>query len=75
MYMKCSAQNCFFSFQGIFVLSTITYSELDYRRPTGVYKYPDWAVGVGWAMASFAAVFIPGMAVYNVLYAWIKGEV
>lgn len=51
----------------IFVLSTIDYSELDYSRPKGTYQYPQWAVGVGWTMAAFAAVWIPIGWIYHII--------
>lgn len=48
----------------IFVMSIINYSELTYERPSGIYVYPDWAVGIGWAMAMLSAVWIPIIAIY-----------
>ena len=53
-------------FQAIFVMSVIDYSELTYDRPTaGVYVYPQWAVGVGWALAALSAICIPLTAIYK----------
>nr|KAG5690002.1 hypothetical protein BaRGS_007304 [Batillaria attramentaria] len=54
----------------IFVMSAINYSELDYQRPgsKGTYIYPDWAVGIGWALAATSAVWIPIVAIYK----WVK---
>ena len=51
-------------------MSAINYSELDYKRPgsKGTYIYPDWAVGIGWALAATSAIWIPIVA----LYKWIK---
>ena len=47
-------------------MSTISYSELTYTRPNQPqYVYPDWAVGIGWAMAGLAAITIPLTAIYN----------
>ena len=48
-------------------MSTISYSELTYGRPTQAedYVYPDWAVGIGWGMAAIAASTIPITAIYN----------
>ena len=40
-------------------MSTINYSELEYKRTSGTYIYPGWAIGVGWGMAGFAAMWIP----------------
>lgn len=48
----------------IFVMSIINYSELTYERPIGIYVYPDWAVGIGWAMAMLSAVWIPIIAIF-----------
>jgi len=45
-------------------MSAINYSELDYKRTDGTYVYPSWAVGIGWSMAGFSAMFIPIMAIY-----------
>ena len=57
-------------------MSTISYSELDYSRPSGLYEYPRWAVGVGWGMAAIAASTIPGTAVYNIVkFCIIDGRV
>ncbi|XP_060062612.1 sodium- and chloride-dependent taurine transporter-like [Ylistrum balloti] len=49
----------------IFVMSAINYAELDYRRPDSTYVYPQWAVGIGWTMAAFAAVWIPLTALFK----------
>lgn len=51
----------------IFVMSTINYAELDYKRPKGVYQYPQWAVAVGWSMAAFAAMWIPLGWLYHIV--------
>ncbi|ESO93868.1 hypothetical protein LOTGIDRAFT_209410 [Lottia gigantea] len=48
----------------IFILSAINYSELTYDRPRGTYVYPDWAVGIGWAMACVSVIFIPLKALH-----------
>ncbi|KAL8577395.1 hypothetical protein ACOMHN_060217 [Nucella lapillus] len=53
----------------IFVMSAINYSELRYQRPgKREYKYPNWAVSIGWTLAASSAVWIPIVA----LYKWIK---
>ncbi|XP_055959006.1 sodium- and chloride-dependent taurine transporter isoform X1 [Patella vulgata] len=49
----------------IFILSAINYSELEYERPRNTYVYPDWAVGIGWAMACASVIFIPLTAFYT----------
>lgn len=47
-------------------MSVVNYSELDYKRPTKpLYKFPTWAVGIGWGMAAFAAIWIPLMILYR----------
>ncbi|WAR01042.1 S6A13-like protein [Mya arenaria] len=51
----------------IFILSAISYSELDYKRPKGTYTYPQWAVSIGWTMAAFAAVWIPIGWLYHII--------
>ena len=51
-------------FQSVFVMSAINYSELTYERPSEEYVYPDWAVGIGWALASCSAICIPIYAIY-----------
>ena len=48
-------------------MSAVTYSELTYERPTSVYEYPDWGVGIGWALAVSSAVLIPVYAVYTIV--------
>lgn len=50
----------------VFIMSVVNYSELDYKRPTKpLYKFPTWAVGIGWGMAAFAAIWIPLMILYR----------
>ncbi|XP_023931084.1 sodium- and chloride-dependent taurine transporter [Lingula anatina] len=49
----------------VFIMSAINYSELTYDRPAGKYIYPDWAVGIGWALACCSAIWIPLVAVYK----------
>lgn len=52
----------------VFVLSTISYSELSYDRPSKeTYHYPAWAVGIGWSLAGIAAIWIPIAWVYHVV--------
>lgn len=52
----------------IFVMSTINYSELTYSRPTtGLYTYPEWAIGVGWGMAALSTIGIPFTAIYKIV--------
>ncbi|KAK2165877.1 hypothetical protein NP493_1343g00036 [Ridgeia piscesae] len=58
----------------IFLMSLVQYSELDYKRPTGTYYYPSWAVSVGWGMAGCSAICIPAVAVYNVIAFTLRGQ-
>ncbi|KAK2159303.1 hypothetical protein LSH36_155g08063 [Paralvinella palmiformis] len=52
----------------VFVMSIIDYSELTYISPvTGVYNYPKWAIGIGWAIAAASGIFIPIIAVYKII--------
>ena len=64
--LKCTIV-LFLCLQAIFVMSTINYAELDYKRPKGVYQYPQWAVAVGWSMAAFAAMWIPLGWLYHIV--------
>ncbi|OWF55397.1 sodium- and chloride-dependent creatine transporter 1-like [Mizuhopecten yessoensis] len=48
-----------------FLISIVTYSELDYKRPTMTYQYPDWAVAIGWIMAMSSAVWIPALIIHK----------
>ncbi|ELT99233.1 hypothetical protein CAPTEDRAFT_119450 [Capitella teleta] len=49
----------------MFVMSSINYRELTYTRPSGVYVYPDWAVSIGWFLASLSTICIPVLAIYH----------
>lgn len=40
-------------------MGAISYSELTYKRKTFEYKYPSWAIGVGWMMALVSVIWIP----------------
>lgn len=57
-------------------MSIINYSELTYERPTtGVYTYPNWAVGIGWGIAALSAVCIPLTAIYKIVKYRLQGKV
>ncbi|KAA3670271.1 uncharacterized protein DEA37_0001221, partial [Paragonimus westermani] len=45
----------------LFILSVLIYEELTYERASKsqVYQYPDWAVKVGWLLASSSVLMIP----------------
>nr|AKN21422.1 slc6a-2 [Schmidtea mediterranea] len=53
----------------IFIMSTIVYSELEYKRGSDnvVYKFPSWSVKVGWTMANSCLVFVPIIACIGIL--------
>ncbi|XP_046331791.2 sodium- and chloride-dependent GABA transporter 2-like [Haliotis rufescens] len=53
----------------IFIMGAITYSELIYERKTVNYVYPNWAIAVGWMMASSSIVFIPGVMIFKLVTA------
>ncbi|XP_069118925.1 sodium- and chloride-dependent GABA transporter 3-like [Argopecten irradians] len=48
-----------------FIIGTVTYSELDYRRPLTTYHYPDWAVAIGWTMAMSSMVWVPALIIHK----------
>lgn len=48
-----------------FLISIVTYSELDYKRTTMTYQYPGWAVAIGWIMAMSSAVWIPALILHK----------
>ena len=49
----------------LFLASLLSYSALTYERPQGIYYFPDWSVGLGWAMAASTLIPIPVTAWYN----------
>ncbi|XP_064609914.1 sodium- and chloride-dependent taurine transporter-like [Liolophura sinensis] len=51
----------------IFVLGVINYSELSYKRPSVVYEYPAWAVGIGWCLALISIIWIPIVMIYKLI--------
>ncbi|XP_050415398.2 sodium- and chloride-dependent taurine transporter [Patella vulgata] len=53
----------------IFIMGTISYSELTYKRKLVTYTYPTWAIGIGWCMALVSIVFIPIVMVFKLLKA------
>ncbi|XP_064636559.1 sodium- and chloride-dependent taurine transporter-like [Lineus longissimus] len=59
----------------IFVMSAINYSELTYdRKEKGMYEYPGYAVGIGWAMASISVFFIPVFMLIRVVKTLVHGK-
>ena len=52
-------------------MAAIDYTELTYKRPSGVYVYPGWAIAVGWMLAVASIICVPIMSVYKILqYRW-----
>ena len=48
------------------MLGCITYSELEYDRKSVTYQYPQWAIGVGWSLASISVICIPIVFAYRI---------
>ncbi|XP_033724579.1 sodium- and chloride-dependent taurine transporter-like [Pecten maximus] len=48
-----------------FLISTVTYSELDYKRPLTTYHYPNWAVAIGWIMAMSSTIWVPALIIHK----------
>ena len=62
--------------QTVFCMSAVNYTELTYTLPgLPEYKYPDWAVGIGWGMAALSALWIPLYAVGNTIKFLCQGKV
>uniref|UniRef100_A0A8C1P9I9 Transporter n=1 Tax=Cyprinus carpio TaxID=7962 RepID=A0A8C1P9I9_CYPCA len=53
-----------FPFQGCFVFSLVKYKPLTYNK---FYKYPDWSIGLGWALALTSMICIPMMVVIKII--------
>ncbi|ROI64808.1 Sodium- and chloride-dependent taurine transporter [Anabarilius grahami] len=49
---------------GCFVFSLVKYKPLTYNK---LYKYPDWSVGLGWALALASMICIPMMVVIKII--------
>ncbi|XP_041356897.1 sodium- and chloride-dependent taurine transporter-like [Gigantopelta aegis] len=63
-WVVCSPVFCII----IFILSALNYSELTYSRTTAPkYIYPDWAVGIGWLMAVISIVWVPILAIAQLI--------
>uniref|UniRef100_A0A672PKT4 Transporter n=1 Tax=Sinocyclocheilus grahami TaxID=75366 RepID=A0A672PKT4_SINGR len=69
MLEKYGQQQCFviipiFPFQGCFVFSLVKYKPLTYNK---FYEYPDWSIGLGWALALTSMICIPMMVVIKII--------
>lgn len=53
-----------FLFQGCFVFSLVKYKPLTYNK---VYKYPNWAIGLGWGLALASMICIPMVVVVKII--------
>lgn len=54
---KCLGPSDFpISPQGCFIFSLVKYVPLTYNK---VYRYPDWAIGMGWGLALSSMMCIP----------------
>uniref|UniRef100_A0A8C1P435 Transporter n=1 Tax=Cyprinus carpio TaxID=7962 RepID=A0A8C1P435_CYPCA len=49
---------------GCFVFSLVKYKPLTYNK---FYKYPDWSIGLGWALALTSMICIPMMVVIKII--------
>ncbi|XP_072307836.1 sodium- and chloride-dependent taurine transporter-like [Eucyclogobius newberryi] len=49
---------------GCFIFSLVKYKPLTYNK---VYKYPDWAVGLGWTLALSSMICIPMVVVIKII--------
>ncbi|WAR01044.1 S6A13-like protein [Mya arenaria] len=49
----------------LFVAGVISYSNLTYDRKSVSYEYPQWAIMIGWVLASASIVWIPIVAAYR----------
>ncbi len=56
-------------------MSTISYSDLDYKRPSGVYVFPRWAIAVGWTIAVIPLIWLPIYAIYQAVRITRRGQV
>lgn len=49
---------------GCFIFSLVKYKPLTYNK---VYKYPDWAIGLGWTLALASMICIPMVVVIKII--------
>ncbi|XP_066964111.1 uncharacterized protein [Macrobrachium rosenbergii] len=62
-------RGCWYVAAPLLIMAIWIFSIVDYKRPTynnGEYQFPDWAVGMGWVIASLSIVPIPIFAVIAV---------
>ena len=51
--------------QGMFIYSMVLYETLVYN---GTYMYPTWAIVFGWFLSMISFIWIPGYAIYYMIY-------
>nr|XP_027223828.1 sodium- and chloride-dependent GABA transporter ine-like [Penaeus vannamei] len=64
-YFRC----CWYFAAPVLIFAIWIFSLVDYKNPTydnGKYKYPDWAIGVGWVIASLSILPTPVLAVVEI---------
>lgn len=62
-------RGCWYFAAPVLILAIWIFSLVDYERPTynkGEYEYPNWAIGIGWVIASLSILPIPIFAVIAV---------
>ncbi|KAK7082302.1 hypothetical protein SK128_004895 [Halocaridina rubra] len=62
-------RGCWYITAPVLIMAIWIFSIVDHERPTynkGEYNYPDWAIGIGWVIASLSIVPIPVFAVIAV---------
>lgn len=63
---------CWYFAAPMLILAIWIFSMVDYKQPTynkGEYKYPDWAIGVGWIISSLSIAPIPIFAIIAIVKA------
>ncbi|XP_037786875.1 sodium- and chloride-dependent GABA transporter ine-like [Penaeus monodon] len=64
-YFRC----CWYFAAPVLIFAIWIFSLVDYKNPTydkGKYKYPDWAIGTGWIIASLSILPTPILAVVEI---------
>ncbi|KAG7174340.1 Sodium- and chloride-dependent GABA transporter ine-like [Homarus americanus] len=63
---------CWYFASPVLILAIWIFSMVDYKQPTynkGEYIYPDWAIGVGWIIATLSIAPIPIFAIIAIIKA------
>jgi len=64
---ECIINMQYVHFQGLFIVGVISYSNLTYDRKSVSYQYPQWAIMIGWLLASASIIWIPAFAAYKII--------